>query len=194
VHTKNGHLYGRIPVEELVHFAAHNRHLYEIVRTTRKLKFYTEYDKEMVNTGQSPEEHEWVFKRLQEKGLADAESICGNERAVLSGSWRDKGDNVKCSLDVVRPDRFFLNHSAGLAMRAIATRLEADGNVYSRSKICKLPNHSKLRDGRVQHLITAQLAEHVLTTAFDPGETKLTLDVPPQPPSRRDNPYYYRTF
>ncbi len=87
MHTKNGRLYGGMPVEELVKFAAHNRHAYEIVPTTRKHNFYIEYDKNVVNTGQSLEEHERAFKRLQEKGLADAESICGPGRAVMSGFW-----------------------------------------------------------------------------------------------------------
>ena len=183
VHSKNGRLYGGMPVEELVEFAAHNRHLYEIVPTIWKRKFYIEYDKEVVNAGRSIEEHERDFKRLHEKGLADAENICGPGRAVMSGSWGHKGDNVKYSLHVVRPDTFFLDHGAALAMRAIAARLEADGVVYNQNQIFKLPNQSKLRDGRVHRLITGKFQADVSIAIFDEDAIEPTLDIPPPPPS-----------
>jgi hypothetical protein len=104
--------YSVIRGDELTDLLSHNRHGYEIVPTTRKRKFYIEYDVEVLDTDQPAEEHERAFDELQAKGVADAESICGPGRAVLSCSWGKKAKNIKYNLHVVRPDRFFPDHAA----------------------------------------------------------------------------------
>ena len=88
---------------------------------------------------------------LHVKAVADAESVCGPGRAVLSGSWgqqkiiKDKETNeviakkIKYSLHLVRPDRFFRDQAAAMSMRAIAASLGADERPYNRNQTFKLP-------------------------------------------------------
>ena len=184
VDTKNGRRYGVIPVDELVVFASSDRSAFEIVPTQRRRKCYLDFDHEAPNTHQPDEYHDRVFKDMIDKAVADVESVCGPGIAVLSGSWGVDGDNIKYSLHLVRPDRYFANHAAALAMPAIASSIGADPGVYSRNQSFKLPNQSKYGVQRVQRLITGELRQHVLTTAFEEDASELKLAVPHPRPMR----------
>ena len=94
--------YGGMHIDELVQFAACNYHTYELVPIIRKRKFYLDYDHYVLDVGQTTDEHERAFKQLHAKCIADAESICGPGRAVLSGSWGKKNNFVRYSLHLVR--------------------------------------------------------------------------------------------
>ena len=126
--------------------------------------------------------HDAALADLQAKACADAESVCGPGRAVLSGCWGRKADKVKYSIHLVRPDRFFANQEAAKPMRGGASSLGADEAPYGRNQLFKLPNQSKRDDPRVQTLITGELKEHILTAFFDTQATEMTLErTPPAP-------------
>jgi hypothetical protein len=181
--TKNGFRYGGMTGDDLAKFASADRHAYEIVPTSRKRKFYLDYDQEVHDTQQGTDVHDAALSDLQAKACADAVSVCGPGRAVLSGSWGVKHDKVKYSVHLVRPDRYFPNHEASMPMPAIAKSLGADPNVYGRNQLFKLPKQSKLRDSRVQNLITGDIKEHILTAFFDTQASEMTLeDTPPPAP------------
>jgi hypothetical protein len=77
-------------IDDLVQFAACNYHTYEIIPTSRKQKFYLDCDHDVLDAGQTVEEQERAFKKRQAECIANAESICGPMRAVLSGPWGKK--------------------------------------------------------------------------------------------------------
>jgi len=185
--TKHGYRYGGMSADELAEFASADRHAFEIVPTDRRRKFYLDYDHEVEDTNQSAEVHDAALADLQAKACADAESVCGPGRAVLSGSWGVKGAKVKYSIHLVRPDRFFINHAAAVPMSAIAKSLGADPNVYGRNQLFKFPNQSKLRDSRVQNLLNGEFKDHVVTAGFDAGATEMNLRPPPTPTRIRRN-------
>ncbi len=85
LHTKDGYRYGGMPGEDLAVFAAVDRHAFEIVPTYRRRKLYLDYDIEVHNTNQGADVHDAALADLQAKACADAESVCGPGRAVLSG-------------------------------------------------------------------------------------------------------------
>ena len=180
--TKNGRKYGAMSLEELVPFIATNRHAYEIVPTGRKRKFYLEYDVVEPDTLPTEQEKGGRFEELLSKAVADAERVCGPGHAVLSGSYGMYKGGIKYSVHIVRPDRYFTNHAAALPVSAAAKALGADPSVYSRNQGFKFPNQSKLRDSRVQGIITGSLEQHVLTAAFDEGATELVMEIQAPPP------------
>jgi hypothetical protein len=138
--------------DDLGEFASIDRHAFEIVPTSRRRKFYLNYDHDMENTHQSVEVHDAALAGLQADACADAESVCGPGRAVFSGSWGVMGPKVKYSILLVRPALFLNRHAAAMPMTAIAKSLSADPNVYGRNQLFKFLNQTKLRDSRVQNL------------------------------------------
>ncbi len=84
LHTKDGYRYGGMTADDLAQFASADRHAFEIVPTDRRRKFYLDYDIEVHNTNQDPDVHDAALADLQAKACADAESVCGPGRAVLS--------------------------------------------------------------------------------------------------------------
>jgi hypothetical protein len=94
---------------------------------------------------------------------------------------------VKYIVHLVRPDRYFANHAAALPMSAIAKGFGADSTVYARNRIFKLPNQSKLKNPRVQKLISGELKDQVVTTAFDDDATEMILDRASTPARIRHN-------
>ena len=180
-HKKQRH-YGVMPAEDVAMFVMFNRNAFEIMPINRRRKFYMDYDVVVTDTDQTAEEHDRVLLELQAKVVADAESVCGPGRAVLSGSWGKKDGKIKYSLHVIRPDRFFRDHAAALAMPTIAARLGADSEVYNRNQHFKLPWQTKVDDTRVQNLITGAFVDHLVTAGFDADAVELNLPIPvPKP-------------
>jgi hypothetical protein len=85
IHTENGYRYGGMTGDDLAVFASLDRHAFEIVPTDRRRKFYLDYDTEVHNNNQGADVHDAALADLQAKACADAESVCGPGRAVLSG-------------------------------------------------------------------------------------------------------------
>jgi hypothetical protein len=163
--------------DELVNFAKENRHAFEIIVTSRKRKFYLDFDNDAPDDGMPPEDHQRAIVELQAKAIADAERLCGPGHAVLSGSWAKKGDHIRYSLHLVRPDRYFPDHSAMLNMPVIAKSIGADPNVYKRNQLMKLPVQSKLKDDRIQGIISGELREHIVTAFFAENAAPVHMEV-----------------
>ena len=72
--------------DDLAEFASADRHTYEIVPTSRKRKFYNDYDQEVHDTHQGTDVHDAALLDLQAKACADAVSVCGPSSVVLGGS------------------------------------------------------------------------------------------------------------
>ena len=137
-------------------------HAYEIIPTNLPRKFYLELDIVQPNNGESSDHCDAELELVQAKAVSEAERICGPGIAALSGGWGEyKNNTIKYSIHIVRPDRYFADHAAALAMSAIAASVGADGNVYSRNQLFKLPGQSKKGDARVQRLITGDLSQHL---------------------------------
>jgi hypothetical protein len=83
-------LYGVMPGDDADDFMAFDRHAVEIIPTSRRRKFYLDYDVDVPDTDQPTDAHDRALLELQAKAVADAESVCGPGRAVLSGSWGKK--------------------------------------------------------------------------------------------------------
>jgi len=107
--------------------------------------------------------------------------VCGPGRAVLLGSWGKKDGTIEYMMHLVRPDQFFRDHAAVLAMPRIAASLVTDLKVYNRNHDFKMPWPTKKGETRVHNLITWVFTNHLVTTAFDPDATELTIaiHVPP---------------
>ena len=180
IDMNQGRRYGVIEdMPKLLELISKNVHAYEIIPTDRRRKVYLEYDIVQPNNGESAAHCDAQLQLLQAKAVADAEMICGPGIAALSGGWGEyKNNTIKYSIHIVRPDRYFANHAAALAMPAIAASVGADPNVYSRNQLFKFPGQSKKGDSRLQRLITGDLSQHILTAAFEEGATELKLDIP----------------
>jgi hypothetical protein len=97
VDTCVGNRYGAMHRDELIEFIEDNKHAFKIIPTRHKKKFYLEYDHVVPYEGQAPEETQRAFEELQARALAVAERIRGSGRAILSGSWEKKRDQIKYS-------------------------------------------------------------------------------------------------
>ena len=140
----NGRRYGVMPREGIATFVMFNSNAVETIPTNRKRKFYLDYGVVVPDTDQLAEEHDRALLELQVKVVADAESVCGPGRAVLSVSRGKKDGKIKYSLHLVRPDRFFRDHAADLAMpRIAASFFGADTRVCNRNQHFKMPWQTK---------------------------------------------------
>ncbi len=89
---------------------------------------------------------------------------------------------MKCTIHLVRPDRYFANHAASLPKVGIAKSLGADDEVYIRNQIFKLPNQFMRKDNRVKKLISRELKDHAVAAFFDDDAIEMILELPPPAP------------